>query len=295
MTTLKKSALGRLHYFSRGNLRLCNILMDRCLCVAFLYDTRKINRQIVNEAFRDLGTHGSGSIKRTAFLYMAVFLVLALWGGFFYNSHHPPPFSAAHNIVRQKISTRGQPVAAQLPGPQAPLNHAVIIDSSKMAGHNTGVPEPVSDFMAAYQLTEFAEEFFQAVTSDRFEEAGRSIFSKTGYQLVQLEEVPNYINEKYDILAYPQGDGGKEKFYLFWRPKLKLPAFYYSYQGEEIRKLQEILAGFRMYNDTLDGSVGKNLMKAVINFQRLAGLPVSGSPDNRTLFYLCNQAENSYQ
>ncbi|MCP3953931.1 MAG: peptidoglycan-binding protein [Desulfobacterales bacterium] len=74
-----------------------------------------------------------------------------------------------------------------------------------------------------------------------------------------------------------------------------MPVFYYSYQGTEIRGLQEMLAKFDLYNDTIDGNVGKNLMKAVVNFQKQFGLPVSGSPDDRTLFYLCNQVENTQQ
>jgi len=42
------------------------------------------------------------------------------------------------------------------------------------------------------------------------------------------------------------------------------------------------------YNDRIDGVVGKNLMKAVVTFQREMDLPLTGFPDDTTLFLLCH-------
>ncbi len=54
-------------------------------------------------------------------------------------------------------------------------------------------------------------------------------------------------------------------------------------------KLQEMMANIGLYNDFLDGIVGTNLMRAVNNFQKQMNLPVTGYPDDRTIFLLCHQ------
>ena len=69
-----------------------------------------------------------------------------------------------------------------------------------------------------------------------------------------------------------------------------LTFFYYGYRGKEIRLLQERLSACGFYKDLLDGIVGKNLMKAVIRFQEQAEIPVTGYPDEKTLFLLCHMA-----
>ncbi len=294
ITTLKKNALRRLHHFSRGNLRLSNILMDRCLCVAFLYNTRKISRQIVNEAFKDLQPPRSVSVKKKLVACLAMVLLLVLSGGFLYTGQRLRPLAAAPAVARQKITVPEQSPSEQLPAPRVVLEQPAVEKAApETAAASDPIPVPVSAFMDVHGLSEFTAEFSQALLTDQVAGVGVAIFEKTGYQLVQLQNLPADINGQHDILAYPSPDDGREKFYLFWRPKFTVPVFYYSYQGAEIRGLQELLAKFDLYHDTIDGNVGKNLMKAVVNFQKQAGLPVSGSPDDRTLFYLCNQVENT--
>jgi peptidoglycan hydrolase-like protein with peptidoglycan-binding domain len=41
----------------------------------------------------------------------------------------------------------------------------------------------------------------------------------------------------------------------------------------------------------MDGKVGKNLMLAVVGFQKQMGLPVTGYPDAKTIFLLCRKME----
>ncbi len=296
ITTLKKNALRRLHQFSRGNLRLSNILMDRCLCVAFLYNTRNINRRIVNEAIKDLALPKTILAKKKVVACLAMVLLLVLSGGLFYTGQRLRSLSAAPQVVRQKIIVPEQTLSEPLSASRVALNQPAPEKATpQTAAASAGIPASVSEFMDVHGLGGFTEEFFRALLTDQYAEVGAPIFKKTGYRLVQLHEVPANINVQHDILVYPSGDGGQEKFYLFWRPKFTIPVFYYSYQGDEIRELQERLAMLGLYNDAIDGNVGKNLMKAVINFQKQVGLPVSGSPDDRTLFYLCSQVENTDQ
>ncbi|MCP3951668.1 MAG: AAA family ATPase, partial [Desulfobacterales bacterium] len=264
-TTLKKNALRRLHHFSRGNLRLSNILMDRCLCVAFLYNTRKINRQIVNEAFKDLQPPRPVPVKKKVVACLAVVLLMVLCGGFLYIGQPHSPLSAAPEVGQHKIAAPVQPPSDQLLAARAAPDQPVVKKTvpKTPAGSDT-IPAPVSAFMDVHGLSWFTAEFLQALLTDQVAGVGAAIFEKTGYQLVQFQNVPVDISGQHDILAYPSPDDGREKFYLFWRPKLRVPVFYYSYQGTEIRGLQEMLAKFDLYNDTIDGNVGKNLMKAVV-------------------------------
>ena len=59
--------------------------------------------------------------------------------------------------------------------------------------------------------------------------------------------------------------------------------FYYYYEGEEVLALQKIMAQMHLYTAGFDGKVGKNLMMAVIAFQKKMGLPVTGFPDVKTI------------
>jgi len=104
--------------------------------------------------------------------------------------------------------------------------------------------------------------------------------------------VPDYIRGEYDVLAYPSEESEEETFYLFWKPVFRLTKYYYGYHGEDIMALQEMMANINLYNDFLDGIVGKNLMKAVNNFQKQMDLPVTGYPDEKTIFFLSHQKEN---
>ena len=80
--------------------------------------------------------------------------------------------------------------------------------------------------------------------------------------------------------------GHNENFFLFWQPSLLIKKFYYYYEGEEILKLQKMFAKINLYSGRLDGIVGKNLMLAVVNYQKQMGLPVTGYPDETLIFLL---------
>jgi len=101
-----------------------------------------------------------------------------------------------------------------------------------------------------------------------------------------LEQIPDAVREKYGILAYPVDSNGKQGLFLFWRPELQLRNYYYGYKGTEISALQEMLAERNLYDDHIDGIVGKNLTASIKRFQSQMSLPVTGLPDDRTLFLI---------
>lgn len=298
--TIEKDALGKIYQFSKGNFRQINILMDRCLYVAFLYNTAEIGKQVVKEACADICPEKFGPKKVRLILALSIVLFATLVGVFIYHDLFMDIFfndSGKASIQVQQINKR--PVNRQVPAVTEQESgsigsaESVPADNSKgKADMNIIIPAAVTDFLQACRLSAFEESFFTSLKNNRFHELTQTIFDKTGYWLIRLDDVPDYIQGEYDVLANPSKDSGKETFYLFWKPALRLTKYYYHYWGEDIMALQEMMANIDLYNDFLDGIVGKNLMKAVNNFQKQMGLPVTGYPDERTIFLLCHQKEN---
>ncbi len=295
LTTFNKSALKKVHQLSNGNFRQVNILMDRCLYAAFLYNSRQISRKIVNEAFLDLEPDKFQPKNKSMILLLPAFLLLCFAGGFFYFDL-PIRSSPAPSVIKMPVVRKKSAVSAQLPdtGLSLPQNGTKQM-VKKDVDQKPAIPESISEFLSVYNFSEFAESFYNALQSGQFEAVSKTIFDKKGYRLIRIDHVPEHIRGKYDILAYPSNQEGKAAFFLFWQPELNLPMFYYSYQGEEILEFQKMLTKIGMYADQIDGDVGRNLMKAVINFQKQNKLPVNGYPDERTLFLLCNQKGDSYK
>jgi len=150
-------------------------------------------------------------------------------------------------------------------------------------------PESISDFLKSYDLTEYSETFYAAVENLDFTEIGEKILVKKGYQLIELEKITEKIRKKYGVLSCKSADNSKKKFVLFWKPEYQIDKFYYFYKGKEILMLQQALKNAGFYYSTIDGTVGKNLMQAVVKFQRYSELKITGYPDKAFIFLLANQ------
>jgi len=291
LTNIKKSALHKIHKFTRGNFRQINILMDRCLYVAFLNNTTEISGQIIKDAYIDLNPGGFRLKKRITVPSFIIFLSLFLFGGFifFTEAKTSPLFKA--NIIRKMITPAKElkmlPAVAN--AREMPI-HPQLIRSDEKTGR---VPAPVADFLKAYKLSMHENLFFEALEMDRFQRVTETIFSKTGYQLIRLEHISDHVKNKYGVLSYPNAVTGKIVYFLFWKPTFTLKKFYYSYRGKEIKELQKELVKIKLYKYHLDGIVGKKLMSAVIHFQKQIELPVTGYPDEKTIFILCHQEETN--
>jgi general secretion pathway protein A len=287
LTNIKKSALYKIHKFTAGNFRQINILMDRCLYVAFLNNTTEISGQIIKDAYIDLNPDGFGFKRKITVLSFAIFLPLFLFAGFIYFTQAKTSPLLKANIIRKMITPakRLEMLPAVANAREVPT-HPQLIESDEKTGR---VPAPVADFLKAYKLSMQEKLFFEALDTGRFQRAAETIFSKTGYQLIRLENISDHVKSKYGILSYPNAGTGKTVYFLFWKPAITLKKFYYSYRGKEIKKLQKELEKIKLYNYHLDGIVGKKLMSAVITFQKQMVLPVTGYPDEKTIFLLCHQ------
>jgi general secretion pathway protein A len=287
LTNIRKSALIKIHKFTKGNFRQINILMDRCLYVAFLNNTAEISGQIIEEAYLDLNPdRGPGLRKKITALPFVIVLLLFLFTGliYFLQAKTLPLFEAVNSkpMITSGKKPGNLPAVPQVEKVSA---HPQIIERDTK---NFMLKAPVADFLKAYSLSMYENIFLTALQTGSFQKASEAIFSKTGYQLIILEQISEHVKSKYGVLSYPNSITGKTIYFLFWKPAFTLKKFYYSYRGKEIQELQKELVKANLYNYHLDGIVGKKLMRAVVHFQKRTALPVTGYPDEKTIFLLCH-------
>jgi len=268
LLSVDAKAFRKLYQFTKGNLRQLNTLMDRCLYAAFLKGTKEIDGHTVKAAQADLSLSRSsrrGHPWRIGAVALVLTLLIAGIGiyaiGPFMNRSANLPVSATTAI-------------------RTPQGH----DASEMSGPSV----PLKEFLQAYALDSYAPVFLRALETQRLAEVTTAIYDQTGYYLIQLTRLPDRIRQQYDVLAYPAEPDGIRMYYLFWKPTVAFPKFYYRLEGKHVRTLQEMLARIDLYQDALDGIVGKNLMQAIIQFQKQVDLTVTGYPDQTTIFLLAH-------
>ncbi len=285
ITTITKNAIKRIYKLTGGNFRQVNTLMERCLYVAFLHDSTNITRQIANEAQRDLSPEETASLRRGLLwgllATLALYLVAGvLYPGIFYK--FPWRREEAHvsiPVFKDKIYNEGV------------LSDKVrAIDKKGTAVAPNPIPHAVAYFLAAYNLADFEKAFSDALEKNRLGEVAGTILEQTGYQMVQLDQVPDDIRARYAILSLSSGDDGNERYVLFWKSQVRVTKFYLGYRGKEIMSLERLLAGIDLYHHKPDGVVGRGVMRAVIHFQEMSGLTITGFPDETTIFLLCHAA-----
>jgi len=298
---IQKAALNKIYKLTKGNFRQINLLMDRCLYVAFLHNTTEISKQIVAEAFIDFHPKKLKLLKKPLTMAASIFLALSLFGGIVYsgfNLNISPISSSNNNYSKLKDNLGHLKLDASQDVLKAKQSNDVLMkiqihDKDPIhSGQDAVIPKSVIDFLEKYNLAKYQKPFFEALRTKRFNELTEAIFDETGYMLVRLNHVSEGIKKKYGVLKNISDLEVRQDFYLFCRPPMIMDKFYYYYEGEEVLALQKMMAEMRLYTARLDGKVGKNLMMAVVGFQEQMGLPVTGFPDANTIFLLCCEVEN---
>jgi general secretion pathway protein A len=279
---IKKSALKEIHKRTRGNLRQVNILMDRCLYAAYLRETRDISRSIVLEAVRDLAADGLQSRRRKSTWALAAGLALCLLVGLLFI-----PLGRDGQITTLSEGQRSLSLKA---GPAVEMGmanpHEVSVGASPRATPSGHPLAPVARFLAAYRLSPYESIFSEALASGDLQEVSEIIFIQTGYRLVRLSQVPGEIRSQYGILTIPPAQGRQQELLLFWKPGLIINDFNLSHEGNEITVLKKMLAACGLYSGMTNSAVDAELIKAISRFQEHWGLPVTGYPDEKTIFLL---------
>ena len=285
LTRIDAAAVREAYRFTRGNFRKVNLLMDRCLYLAYFNNTQSISINVVKEAVADLAPGKPNRPRALPWPVTIGLCGLLVAGGLLLGSRYFwPDRLAVMDTQHQQKST-----VAPIPETTATVAHVSIPAPTADDPVGNRVPEPVRKFLQAYGLTTFTDRFFEALQQDQFRDIAATIYSQTGYELIRLKRLPSSINQKYGVLTYPIDRDAAPDHFLFWRPKLIVNSFYYDYWGNEILELQRMLAKVDFYRYHLDGIVGKKLMRAIVSFQKETGLPVTGYPDKQTLFLLAHQ------
>ncbi|MBW2602191.1 MAG: AAA family ATPase [Deltaproteobacteria bacterium] len=293
--SVKKSAIKKVYKLTRGNFRQVNKLMERCLYIAFLHDKTLISRMIVAEAQKDLHRKTSGLFGRRVAWGLVATFVLYVTGWILFPGK---PFNLSWLMSDSYSNVSGARSEDEV------IKYKGIIDRGP-EGYSTErpydkpnegklVPEAILSFLQAYDLSDFAQVFYEALETNRLDEVAGFILEQTGYQMVELREVSDSIQDSYGLLRLSSGSTGRERHLVFWKPEIRITKFYLGYEGEEIAKLEELLAAVELYDYALDGLVGSRLMRAVNYFQEDNGLTVTGFPDEKTIFLLCHTVGGRY-
>ncbi len=301
--TITKNALKHIYGYTRGNFRSINVLMDRCMCVAFLHNSTEISREIVKRAGMDLGVKKFiYDLKNTAGLLFA-FLVIALAAGLILSlsSRKYDEFvkvAVPEKVLKEVSKKVPKEIPKEVPKeiPKEVFKKAPeIVPEIQMPPSETlqKPPASVADFLESYGFTEYSEPFCAALKELDFSKLSETILAEKGYQLIQLAQIAEPIRKKYGVLSCGVPDGSRKEFVLFWKPEIIINKFYYGCQDKNILLLQKALRKAGLYYSDIDGNVGKKLMKAVIQFQKQSGLEVTGYPDKKFIFLLMNRETRS--
>jgi general secretion pathway protein A len=296
LTRVRHAALKQIHRFTRGNFRQINLLMDRCLYVAFLYNTVKIGKRLVTEAHHDLSPEKKQPQKRLLiFVFSALVLMMSAFGA---------AYNYSGRVFNPPVSVEKRYQVPSLPNNRSTINlqkrESLKEDFRKLSNNSgfdgAGEDElviadadtlgPVMDFLRSYQLDGQASGFAKALKGDDFTTFSGMIYDQTGYELIRLSRISDHIRETYGLLYFESERSGHENWLLFWKPPFRIDAFYKGYQGDSIRKLSSMLADTGFYKGIVGNSVDGQLVDAIKVFQERESLSATGYPDVETLFRL---------
>ncbi|MEJ2038637.1 MAG: AAA family ATPase [Desulfosarcinaceae bacterium] len=283
------SAFARLFRVTKGNFRLLNMIMDRCLYVICHKNTTRIDKQTVALAQADLRPRPARLRKRplalAASLLLPVLLAAGAWSMHFSTSRAVSAAVSPEMEYHKIDDHAAEPGVAGKPDAQADPVRSTPAPTSGIDGN-------ITEFLKVHGLEAYSEDFSRALAQGTLPLLADRIYRQEGLQLVQLNLLSAPARRRYGALVLPGRDGEASQWLVFWEPALQLKRFYYHYRGAEIINLQKLLAAMRLYTDKIDGIVGTRLMKAVIAFQEQNRLPVTGFPDSQTIFLLCQQQED---
>lgn len=248
-----------IYAITKGNLRGVNILMDRCLYIAYADQSQLLTPSMIRQAATDLNMQATGYIKPRQLLIAA--LVLLVCGVLTLSMDFSPKISIS------STTTPSKPIVA--------------------TSQEITIPKDVTTFLQGYDLLNYATPFWLGVQQGNLHQISQEIQQTTGFELVSLPSLPQSLHNM-DVLQITNQQSKKPHFIFFWRPQLEIDQFYYNYQGRKIVQLQYMLADKQYYQGAIDGIVGRKLMQSIIDFQTMNGLSVSGIPDKATLFVLCS-------
>jgi len=286
--TITKGTINKICKYTKGNFRRVNILMDRCFYTAFISNSTEIDKKIIKQAQKDINE--PVITKRKLLLYFTSFLSLSatitIFLLFFLSYNQNTISSNTNTDSTSLLIKESKKIKQKIKSPEEDSYIDQKDNNNTNNNNNINQTDPIEHFLNYYGLIEYANQIEKALKNNNFNLLNKKIYNKTGNVLIQLNKLPEKINDYYGILSYPTGNNKKNSFFLFAKPALKIDNFNYYYQGNEIIELQKMLKKLNYYKYNIDGIVGKKLFEAVYEFQKSHEIKISGYPDNNTLFLL---------
>jgi general secretion pathway protein A len=302
-TRVSPAAMRRISALTRGNLRLLNILMDRCLYAAYLHQTSLIDRQLVRQVWADLALSPEKRTPRfwrLSLLAASLLLLVGIWGMWPGPQQHGTAvrFPIIPEAVASSSVVPGETALQRAPSPPFVQASAVQQGPASTAGRKeeSGKLENVisagetARFLRHYGLERYQQQLRKALSEDRLADLSATLANREGMELIILDTMTAATRGREGVLEIRSAGGDTTRFLLVWRPPLVVEHFYYGYHGPEILKTQQLMARLGFYRGELDGTVGRNLLRGLVAFQRSLALAVTGLPDRQTLFHLCRLA-----
>lgn len=293
-TRVTEAARYAVHRLTAGIPRRINILMDRCLRLADQRSTPLIDDVIVNDAAAALGMVFPGRLTRwlrflggprpgraiAAVFGVTAIAVLALGITVFDRSSYianplnkePAPVSA---VVDTEVGQLGAEATEALEE-----THHLQMDPNQ---------ELLASFLEGHGIPGEAERVQEAIQSNTLE-ALDSIFARDyGLRIVVLDGVEQSFWPRSQSIHVNPEDAAPH-FMVIWRPDWWVGEFRSGSRSDAIRQLQEQLILSGHYPGTrADGIVGPMTTQGLRDFQRAAGIEVTGRPNALTQFLLQNQ------
>lgn len=320
-------AIRTLHRLSRGNPRRINILMDRCLYLAFASDRHRITPAMLRTVAREVDPIPTANPDASipfwqrhlpGLLSGALLSALAMAGVI----HYTPPYAmvAAPSTLSAPLAAPSPPVTAPPPPAAmekpAPVEAPPVVVEEKPApveaprlasgGESASAPPiaepPPPSPTAATSAPDAAmpEAITRFLAAHGLESHGQAFMA--AWRGRDWEAFSRLIQEKTGLMLIHLREIPTEarrshaalrlvdgSYLLFWRPDLKPESMEYGARGEGIRTVQERLSHIGMYGLPVDGIVGWGMRQALTRFQRAHGLPLSGEATPETLFLLSLQ------
>jgi general secretion pathway protein A len=245
-----------IYAITKGNLRGVNILMDRCLYIAYAEQSQLLTPKMIHQAAADLKMAQPSLLTPMKVAIAALILIMVGIGT------QIPFFTSASPVYNS-----------------APVQELTVVKT-------TPVPLPVNEFLQGYDLDSHATLFWAGLQKGNLKPLNAEIKKSTGLEMITLPSLPPFL-QNMDVLQISDKINKQPRFLFYWRPQLVINDFYIHYQGRKIVQLQYMLADQNYYNSGIDGIVGEKLMQSIVDFQRANDLNVSGIPDQETLFVLC--------
>lgn len=144
----------------------------------------------------------------------------------------------------------------------------------------------LSQFLNDYDYAAHQKLFITAISQGMPDSEVKKINKLGELKLIILPNVSEKLRQQFSIYTMAPTELSSMKYLFLWNPSLVLEGFYFGYQSDSVKQLQQRLSALNFYTDVVDGVVGIKTMSAVARFQAAHKLMPTGQPDNAVLFLL---------